>query len=479
MKGKVTIELHDAKTGELVRRAEQHNLVTNALKYIMNCESSCGHVLEDDVFPIATRGLGGILLFDGKLTEDANNVYMPGTGSHLIGYANGDTNAADIHRGSYNSAESGPTPTGYKSVWDFGTSQCNGTIAAVARTSFYSGRCPYVYYMGISGDTCRSGNPSSDAYWYPIRYDGEYVYMAKFNENTMRIYRVRRAMMTHKVADYSGRVEDYEKVAEIDTTIFKFTTTDSSGKSTDHTWWVDNQHLFMDGHDGYIYVIYAGYGGEKTGYTFAWYTLNYGDGSWTKSDTQTFDFSDQVYCSNSSYSHYENNKWTTRYVSYFDDSRMVRISNKHVYAVSSDMKRILQVNLDNVADQSDIRIIDSSSSDWIYNLQQISPYNGGVYFTVYHYTTNGYEFRNGILYEDGTYILNDFDGTNNMDNWYYGCDAIGDHLERFGEYSDISIRRGFMSNYLGTIANLSTAITKNASQTMKLTYTLTDEEATS
>lgn len=135
MKGKVTIELHDAKTGRLMQREEHHNLVTNALKYVLNCESSCGHVLEDDVFPIATRGLGGILLFDGKLTEDVNNVYMPGTGSHLIGYANGDTNTSDIHRGSYNSAESGEISGGYKSVWDFGTAQCNGTIAAVARTS--------------------------------------------------------------------------------------------------------------------------------------------------------------------------------------------------------------------------------------------------------------------------------------------------------------------------------------------------------
>ena len=31
------------------------------------------------------------------------------------------------------------------------------------------------------------------------------------------------------------------------------------------------------------------------------------------------------------------------------------------------------------------------------------------------------------------------------------------------------------SRYLGTIANLSTAIEKNASQTLKVTYTLTDE----
>ena len=43
-------------------------------------------------------------------------------------------------------------------------------------------------------------------------------------------------------------------------------------------------------------------------------------------------------------------------------------------------------------------------------------------------------------------------------------------------YDNDRIRTVFRAAYLGTINNLSSPITKNASQTMKVTYTLTDKE---
>lgn len=47
---------------------------------------------------------------------------------------------------------------GYKSVWDFGTSQANGTIKALARTSNYAASNPLINYMGYYSSSS-NGSP--------------------------------------------------------------------------------------------------------------------------------------------------------------------------------------------------------------------------------------------------------------------------------------------------------------------------------
>lgn len=41
IRGEATIELFDAKTGELQKKVKEHNLVTNALRYMMNIVVAC------------------------------------------------------------------------------------------------------------------------------------------------------------------------------------------------------------------------------------------------------------------------------------------------------------------------------------------------------------------------------------------------------------------------------------------------------
>lgn len=142
--GKTIIELKDAKTGKLVRRTEDHNMLTNALTLFykqagitnpsaFNQSNIAQNALE--------RLLGGVLLLDTALDEDATVVRVP----HDVGMtgngARGVLNSGNpIELGSWNENESGWQQDGsYKMVWDFLTSQANGTVACVCLTSLYHG----------------------------------------------------------------------------------------------------------------------------------------------------------------------------------------------------------------------------------------------------------------------------------------------------------------------------------------------------
>ena len=475
MIGKAKIELFDAATGKLQRSVEDHNLVTNAIAYIMNIEAARGQSLNTNVFPIATNALGGIMLFDGELEESPENVHLPTKNVHLVGYASTDANTADAHRGSFNSLESGPTDHGYVSVWDFGTGQANGSIKSVARTHQLGGKNPIRYYLG-GQDTTRSGNPSNDTYFYPIRYDGEYLHMLKCYDKTMKEYRVRKPKMRMKVADYSDRFESYEYVAEWDTLACEFEILDYYQAASTKQYWATGPKYYYDGRDGYYYCVYAGYDPSRAaGTTLNIFTIHYGDGSYEKSKLTQIELQTVCYTNYDRYTEYDKDKKSTnRYATYLNGASTARISNGYLYLMAASRKKILKVNLKNPTDQVLVKIIDDDSSDYIVDLEQIRLNNGGVFFVVYHYTGSGYNYRNGLLYEDGTFLLHEIAGTSSQENWYDAALVNGDELESFGYYSDTSIRQGFIANYLGTVSNLSSPIEKNASQTMKITYTLTD-----
>ena len=88
MKGHVKIELFDHKTGK-IKTTEHENMLTNALAYRAGLDSNDTLSLfgnENSILPLATKGLGGLLLFDGPLAEDAGNIHFP-MNVHLTGCA--------------------------------------------------------------------------------------------------------------------------------------------------------------------------------------------------------------------------------------------------------------------------------------------------------------------------------------------------------------------------------------------------------
>lgn len=152
IKGKTVFELTDVNTGE-VERYEDCNMITNGLQEFLDPCGSWGiyPFAKDSVRNTSVRNTltGGILLFDGTLDEDVTNTYANASlkmvGNGALGISNG-TSVTEL--GSYNSAESGVQADGsIKYVYDFLTSQANGTIQSVCLTSKVGG------YMGYGNES--------------------------------------------------------------------------------------------------------------------------------------------------------------------------------------------------------------------------------------------------------------------------------------------------------------------------------------
>lgn len=165
IKGKTIIELSDAKTGKLVKRTEDNNMLTNALSLfykqggMTNPTAFNADALRSDALHYL---LGGILCLDTALSEDATIVRVPaGVGMTANGAYNVLNTGNPPELGSWNENESGWQQDGsYKMVWDFTTSQGNGTVACVCLSSWYAG----MQGIGNKSLTNKANSVSSSAY---------------------------------------------------------------------------------------------------------------------------------------------------------------------------------------------------------------------------------------------------------------------------------------------------------------------------
>lgn len=142
LKGKTTFELTDVNTGE-VEVIEDTNMITNALQEMLTTYGyfGCDVLGAIGSSPLWVNLLGGLLLFDTKLDENVDNIIMP-AGVKMIGNGSYDiSNSGSVNElGSYNTSESGLQSDGsVKFVYDFSTSQANGSIACACLTSKIGG----------------------------------------------------------------------------------------------------------------------------------------------------------------------------------------------------------------------------------------------------------------------------------------------------------------------------------------------------
>ena len=144
LKGKTTFELTDVNTGE-VEVIEDTNMITNGLQDFL---ATYGYfdvdVLSNEKMGASSlwvNGLGGLFLFDSRLDENVENTFMP-AGVKMVGNGSKDVANSGVvtELGSYNTTESGLQSDGsVKFVYDFSTSQANGSIACACLTSKIGG----------------------------------------------------------------------------------------------------------------------------------------------------------------------------------------------------------------------------------------------------------------------------------------------------------------------------------------------------
>jgi hypothetical protein len=138
IKGSATIELTNADGSKQI--VKHDNMITDAVNDMLT--SFRGEM--PLVMRLASTGdsfvkhlFGGIMLFNEKLSDDPADYAINTT--KITGYASHDAyGGTDVSRGACNQAESGVQEDGsYKMVFDFSTSQGNGTIQSL-------GLCPNV-----------------------------------------------------------------------------------------------------------------------------------------------------------------------------------------------------------------------------------------------------------------------------------------------------------------------------------------------
>ncbi len=156
MKGKATITLSNAKTGEIIRRMEEHNIVTNALNNIFNPPHYM-LLTGFDYSKLFTKGLplykdllAGIMLIGNSREENPDN-FMLDNSTIPVGHAGDAYAGAAPMRGSLNLNETHAIGNGYRFTWDFGTDKANGTIKCIGLTSREFGNAGFQLSDALNG----------------------------------------------------------------------------------------------------------------------------------------------------------------------------------------------------------------------------------------------------------------------------------------------------------------------------------------
>lgn len=468
--GRVRIDLHNVRSGSN-ERIEAHNVVTDAvdefmlLNYFAFMRNNSGAR-----YGSVYAGLfGGCCLFEEEI--NGGNM-LPFGANKLVGYA-GDSATISGNRGYYNGAESSFNGISgvARTVWDWGTSQANGTIKAVARTSSSTGNGSFgnkdasnesgraipqdmadnnTNYFGLVGTDKADGKMflyrSSDSSYYVMNFTPTF----KINDGSITWVRFPRAFsdltrICGSAAGSNGNVHWYDpttkklhwigivtagtvndgviRLYEVDTTALvpseTYTDITLVGAKIVNSW----SGVILSG--GYIYLY--GYNPNDTS-QLGIYRTSLAD----PTDIQFYNLTTRIAATGWTFVQLYNNRIRPWGVAGMEG--LVRVQNA-----------------------------------------------GNNYYSEFTMDKDG-NFMFGGLTEPGlswsTSEYNYYDrweplaAGEGVDNWML---KYGNYLYNYSHVADTRkyiIRNDF--NYMATICNLGTAVTKTSSETMKLTYTLSD-----
>lgn len=467
LKGKSIIELTDIHTGKK-EIYEDENLVTEAVADVLSANiqgvlydntSFYGANGENWLLPIYKNLTGGILLYQNEIEEDPALIYAP-LDNPLIGYASDDANnTTDAKRGSRNLTESKAVDGGFKYVWDFATSQGNGTISAICLTNVLAGKGTQEasnYFVRIKSDTVKSGITitDEDKYSYldnqrPYIGDGYRLECATMNNSTSAILRkipedYIHARLMQRTYGLVSIEADEETYVELNHYPYWIHYVGGSKDDTDEPA-TNNNNIFT-------YLFHAADGN--------WYGLS-------RKETRTYD---GRYYNHTSYEWYldkiSGNRCTSQKVAIPDETSTISnigMSGKWLmFAIGTTVYRLDTTNVANLEVVTNITF----NSSYMYT------------FTVDDdVVINGWYFFDG---EPMLYVKNQTE----VSYWRWGKK----HMARYKTYAFQEFYQSYSgyyftkecylyTPYLATINNLATPVIKTADKTMKVTYTLTETES--
>lgn len=463
LKGRATIELKDVRTGK-VRKVEHGNLVTNAATEILRTNPmgafyrNTNELTEfrwDQFLPICPKLIGGILLFGNALGEAATNIYAS-SGNPPVAYASNNVNSGtDLQRGSMNQTESRRLANGYQFVWDFNENQGNGQIAALALTSAQGGLNGY-------GNTVASKNtflnvqtttsPATSAenvrlYNFIVEVDfaGQTAVSIIAHGQDITITRFRVPVFSLGLND---RIDDSDRKVISTQTIH----CDIFRVIYDI---IDNTGQFLDGKDGYWYGFsnQANASGDAVMY---WVRISKADysiqeGVWTLTGAKLSEVG--LMCD------------PVEDPTYTDRSCRCCIRNGYLYVMAYNKKGVYQIRL---MDPTDIRLISLGFTSSWHSFENMG--YGQLYMTVIGDQVYGCDFR---ILADNTVVR------------IHGEDKLAGATTPLFQYREFligwsgesAVRRVvfILTPFQATVNNLDSSVVKTTEQTMRITYTLTEE----
>lgn len=473
--GHVALELRDER-GRVKMRTETDNLVTDAVAALMaNVAGGTGEV-SDYVMPIAMTALGGLFLFDEELESSASKYEFPAGTAKLLGYALQDTNTTNPLRGSL--VSSAAIAGGWQTEWEFLPSQACGTIKAAALSNSGTGMfnpSPYSPFAGwgepysqdaphtLLNDGGTLLNDDSRVIYYDQSW-GEAYYASSCtvssNTVTLKIYRERVACGSYKVGDVPDTGETSTLAQTITANVPLV-----SGDHIDVPWSpYDAADAFAGiDSDGKVWFVFSGsHNANLYPDFYAYVRLAFDSG------TRLFSV-DGVGRNTISAERPHHGGAVSGGKLYLQTS-----STSPQWNAITD--RLLVVDLANMADVSSVDLPSGyyfeGASSFRKPQQATIPCGGGLLISVYK-SGDKTQYRGTYTPDKGLLIDTESYG---IQGGQMNVNAPFFRLPSFvqGWNFPNTVSGAILTNYLGTVANLTTPVIKTAADTLRVVYTLTD-----
>ena len=431
IKGHTEIQLTNVNTGE-VKTYHDDNMMTNGLaEFMKNHGMLCGTPFTDAVKnDLINTLLGGILLFDTALTESASNTRLTDGVKMTANAAQGVTHTGDPSElGSYDANESGwqnAAHTVYRHVFTWTTSQGNGRIAAACLTSKPHG------YVGEGNSTSKTQVTDNNLNLFTYSNE-EYL-----NNNTKMVLMIKDSevyfisldtsddTLTITKAHIADTECDMRDIKTISGAVEEEVLTVQNPTSTPLQWLQKVSCRVLQNS-----VVISFYSGNR----FLVLTFPSNMGSLTSYVEVTAQATSLTFGNNVSFLNADATKL------------IVSDNTNKIYTVDlSNLANVTEIVQEGVTVGSSL-IYSSGKRHYLYNsvydetLGKVYPINQNV---------GDYNYQSQDLYK--------------TDNTAYG---------RLYASTSVQAMAGRRNDYLATINNLSSVVTKDSTQTMKVIYTLT------
>lgn len=456
--GHVALELLDER-GRVKQRTETDNYVTDAVGVLANNVAGGSAEIGTYLMPISTKALGGLMLFDETLGSDATKYDFPAGSAKLLGYALQDTNTTNTLRGSL--VSSAAVAGGWRTEWEFLPSQANGTIKAACLTN--AAASPLDGFAGTAHTLLNDSGTSLNDDSRVIFYDGSTVYYASGctvtgSTVTLKIYKEQLSTSSYKVGD-AMNTGHTATLSQTLTATLPLVSGDTILKPSSL---YDYARAFAGiDESGKLWFVFSGYY-NPNGYPdfYAYVRLAYSGGTFSVDGTGRNTISGE----------------RPHYGGAVSGGKLYLQASSTSPAWNAITNRLLVVDIANMADVSSFDLPSGYYFEGVSSFrepqQATVPCGDGLLVSVYNSGDNSqyrgtYSPTNGLTLDGEAYGFQG--GSMNALSAFTRFPSV---LQSWNFANTVS--GSYITNYRGTVANLTTPVIKTAADTLRVVYTLTD-----